>query len=144
MSSAPSESGYEVLPHPADIGIRFWGKTLSDAFCAAAKGLTFLLCGSSELSGTYEVQVALEGEDREDLLFVWLSELLYRFDAEGLLLAGCDVHAVSDRAISATLRCAAITPDSLPVPYYVKAVTFHQMALEPEDGGWNGRVYFDI
>lgn len=144
MDRAPSIEGFEVLPHPADIGIRFWGSTLADAFCAAARGLTFLLCGSSELAGTYEVPISLSGEDRLDLLYAWLSEILYRFDADGLLMAGCDIHAVTDRSISATLRCAALDPDSRPVPYYVKAVTYHQLALDPGEGGWNGRVYFDI
>ncbi|HEY9900525.1 MAG TPA: archease [Pantanalinema sp.] len=144
MDGAAPIDGFEVLPHPADIGLRFWGGTLADALCAAARGLTFLLSGPGELPASFELQVSVTGEDRLDLLYAWLSEILYRFDADATLVVGCEVISANDRFVSARLRCAVFDPAGMSVPYYVKAVTFHQMALEPGPGGWDGRVYFDI
>jgi SHS2 domain-containing protein len=46
--------------------------------------------------------------------------------------------------LTAELRGGPIDPDRTALGADAKAVTFHQFALEPVDGGWRARVVIDI
>lgn len=136
--------GFAIIAHPADIGVRFWAPTLAGAYRQAARGLTALLAGNAPIRPTQEVTFGAIGRDRLDLLVAWLDEILFRFDAEQLLLGDFTIHAISDQAIRATATGEPFDASRHETPYYVKAVTYHQIALERGKDGWHGQVFFDI
>ena len=92
---------------------------------------------------TQSVRVAVEGTDREYLLFDWLRELLFRFDAEHLLLARFDV-AVTDTGLTATAWGEPIDPARHVLSHEIKAITYHGLRVEPEGDGWIAEVIVDI
>ncbi|MBO9539301.1 archease [bacterium] len=139
-----SDAGFELVEHPADIGIRFWGRTLGEAFVQAALALRVMLAGEGEVRETHQVALEAAGEDRLEVLFNWLSELLVRFDADQLILGRFEVQAVSEQEIRAVGYGEPYDLARHETPYYVKAITYHQMALEQGKGGWQGQVYVDI
>lgn len=136
--------GFELIEHPADIGLRFWGPTLGEAYIQAAQGLRSMLAGEGEVRISRQVPLDISGQDRLEVLFNWLNEILFRFDAEQLVLGSFELLAVSEQAISAVGHGEPYDPGRHETPYYVKAITYHQMALEPERDGWHGQVYVDI
>lgn len=145
-STNPSATvgGFELIEHPADIGIRFWGPTLADAYLQAARGLRSMLAGDGEVRTGRQVSLNVSGQDRLEVLFNWLGEILFLFDAEQLILQTFELQAVSEREISALGYGEPYDPARHETPYYVKAITYHQMALEPGKDGWHGQVYVDI
>jgi len=71
---------FEILAHPADIGFAFRGDTLEDAFVQAARALLFMLGGTEALQSlrfSRTVSIVLSAPDLLDLLFDWLSEILF-------------------------------------------------------------------
>ena len=75
---------YELIDHTADIGLKAYGKTLSEAYENAAKGMFDIITDSSEIESVGQYDIRLEAPDLGQLLVDFLSELLF-------LNFGCEV-----------------------------------------------------
>jgi len=138
---------FEILAHPADIGFAFRGDTLEDAFVQAARALLFMLGGTEALQSlrfSRTVSIVLSAPDLLDLLFDWLSEILFFFDSEYLLLGEFSFSSLSENALMAVAKGEVFDAERFETPYYVKAITFHLMELKQVEGKWNGQVFVDI
>ncbi len=135
--------GFEIIEHPADVGVAFWAPDLPGAFAEAARGLAALLGATSDAPPERSISIRIAGEDRLELLYNWLDEILYQFDGEGLLITRFDVRAAGERSLAA--ECAGAPPGESPDGSYdVKAITYHQLAIEQRNGGWYGRYFVDV
>src|SRR5690242_9568639 len=93
---------YETFEHTADLGLRARAADLDTLFAEAAQALCAAIVEDpTTVRPARAVAVRLEGDDRELLLFDWLKELLYHFDAEHLLFGKFAVH-VRDDGLTAT------------------------------------------
>lgn len=137
-------AGYEIVEHPADIGFRFNSDSLEGAFNQSLKALTWMLAGDNPVRPDKMVTIKLKSPDRLALLFDFLSEVLYYYDAEQMIFEKAEFQTLNETELSATLYGQEFDPDKNTAPYYVKAITYHQMQLAPTDGGWEGTVYVDI
>ena len=140
---------YEILEHPADVGLRICGRTLSELFANAAHGLMALALRSEDGSRTQtptqaaeHVPVTAHGIDLEDLMVNWLSEILYRIDSERWIFSDFSVSRVSDTMAEGEAVGAHHDLAARVVP--VKAVTYHQLSVCQTPNGWEAVVYFDI
>ncbi|MBI4300948.1 MAG: archease [Chloroflexi bacterium] len=136
-------SGFEITDHTADIGLRAWGKDVRDAFVQAATGLFSIICDLDEVQERESREVSVSAEEREDLLVDWLSEMLYLFDAELLLLRRFDIKSLQDGKLTATVYGETAEPGRHHIKLGVKAVTYHQLRVEERDG-CQVEVIFDI
>ncbi len=90
------------------------------------------------------VEVEVRGPDAPSLLVNWLSEILYWHDAEGWLFGKFEIHNLSDRSLTARARGEKFDPARHQAKLLVKAITYHQLALEQMAEGWRAQVYVDI
>jgi SHS2 domain-containing protein len=135
---------YEYFEHTADLGIRVRAGDLNALFADAATALfAAVVDGLDTVRPAQAVEIAVDGADVEYLLFDWLRELLFRLDADHLLLSQFDV-AVSDTGLKATARGEPIDPVRHVLSHEVKAITYHGLRVEREDGGWIAEVIVDI
>jgi SHS2 domain-containing protein len=135
---------YETFEHTADLGLRVRSPDLDTLFAEAAQALFAAIVedlGSVEARQRLGVQLA--GDDRELLLFDWLRELLYRFDAEHLLFSRFEVR-VTDAGLSGTAWGEPFDPSRHVFSHEVKAVTYHGLRVEPAGDGWLAEVIVDI
>ena len=135
---------YETFDHTADLGLRVRAADLDTLFAEAAAGLFSVLVedlGTVVASQTVDVRVA--GDDRAFLLFDWLKELLYRFDAEHLLLCRFAVRVRED-GLAAEAWGEPYDPARHELGHEVKAITYHGLRVEPTAGGWLAEVIVDI
>src|SRR4051794_25814490 len=73
---------YEHFEHTADLGLRVRAAELDTLFDEAAQALFSMVVEDlATVQPTQCIDVALQGDDPELLLFDWLRELLYHFDA---------------------------------------------------------------
>jgi SHS2 domain-containing protein len=135
---------YEVFEHTADLGIRVRAADLSTLFADAGRGLLAVIIGNAEaVQPAQEVAIRLEGRRTDFLLLDWLTELLYRFDTERLLLRDFDVR-IGDHGLEATARGERLDPTRHHLEHEVKAVTYHGLKVERDDRGWLAEVILDI
>ena len=135
---------FRILEHTADVGFEAFGSTREEAFVNAARALTYLIVELETIDPGEEVTVQVQGTDPASLLVNWLSELLFLHDAEGWLFRDFEIQSLQDDALSALARGEKFQRSKHQAKMLVKAVTYHQLALEETPRGWRAQVYVDI
>ena len=136
-------SGYELIDHTADVGIRAWGESLAEVFAQAALGMFSFMSGLESVRERESREVVAEGADREVLLVAWLNELVYLFGVEGLLFRRFDVLEMEDTRIRARCHGERFDQARHSVTAEVKSATYHMLEVKKNDL-WHARVILDI
>ncbi len=135
---------FRVLEHTADIGFEAYGATREEAFANAARALQDLIVALETIQPREEMKFQVEGADPPSLLVNWLSEILYRFDTEGWLFRDFEVRRLNGHSLAAVGRGEKYDRARHQAKLLVKAITYHQLALEQTPTGWRAQVYVDI
>jgi len=134
---------YRILPHTADIGITATGATVEEAFENAAFGMFDLMFDLATVGAAQECRVEAAGDTPAELLVAWLSALLAEAEVRRLAFCRFGVEMLGGGRLRGT--AAGDPSDSLELrgpP--VKAITYHDLAMEEVPGGWEVRVIFDV
>jgi SHS2 domain-containing protein len=134
---------YEPLDHTADTGIIAYGASLDELFENAAFGMFDLMFDLSELHTGREQQVSVQAEGLEELLVVWLEELLFRSESEGLAFLDFSVAEMGEQSLSGVAKGVSSEGIELVGPP-IKAVTYHDLEVAETESGWRARVIFDV
>ena len=135
---------FRVLEHTADVGFEAFGASREELFAHAAQALMHLVVDLDRIRPSRELAVNAEGSDPPGLLVNWLNEILYLHDADGWLFRDFRVQELRDTAITAVARGERFDRTRHQAKLLVKAVTYHQLALEETPSGWRAHVYVDI
>lgn len=140
---------FEFLPHTADARIRLEAADFAGLLAEAARALAAALVerpDSIRTGQTVQIAVGWDPEsDREDVLFDWLCELLYRFDTEHFvpaLVAALD--ASPEEGVRATLRGEAFDDARHGQNMDIKAITYHGLFVQSTDTGMVAEVIVDL
>ncbi|AGI48394.1 hypothetical protein TALC_01416 [Thermoplasmatales archaeon BRNA1] len=119
---------YEVLEHTADLLIRGKGSTLEECYGNLAYGMFDQTVDLSSVRPLERRHVEVEGEDAEDALYSFLSELLFIENYEDLILCQFSVSIDGNRIVC---DCAGERLDRsrMHIRGEIKAVTFHMMDI---------------
>jgi SHS2 domain-containing protein len=90
-----------------------------------------------------EKRINLDGREHDLLLFDWLSELLYVFETEHLLLTQFDVR-LDETGLHAICRGEPADRSRHELDHEVKAITYHGLLVRREPDGWLAEVIVDI
>ena len=135
---------FEIFPHTADLGLRVQAPTLDALFVDAAQGLFSVIVGNpQDVQRKHVVTYDIEGEETDFLLFDWLSELLFTFEAQHILLSQFEVQ-LDDRGLRAVARGEVADPLRHRLEHEVKAITYHGLKVEQQTEGWLAEVIVDI
>ena len=83
---------YELIDHTADVGVKAYGKTISEAFENAAKGMFDIITDKSEIENIGQYNIELKAPDLEQLLVDFLSDLLFLNSAKNLVFSFFIAH----------------------------------------------------
>jgi SHS2 domain-containing protein len=136
----------EVFDHTADIGVRVTAASAEQLFAEAGYAIASLVIENPEAIELRQVvTIGLQAEDLQGLFVDWLSELIYRFEAERLLLREFSIH-LSDghRRLHADCRGELVDWSRHHPDHEVKAATYHQLRVAQTPAGWEAAVIFDI
>lgn len=139
-----TEHTFEILEHTADKGVAARGSTMAEAFENAAYGMFALFVDPSAYQPTEEREIAVEADEREMLLWSWLSELHFIFEVDRVLPVDFRILEIDDTKLKAKIALRPIGPDIEWHGSAVKAITFHQLKVEETDGQWRVQVYVDV
>jgi SHS2 domain-containing protein len=135
---------YELFEHTADLGIRVCAGSLDELFADAARGLFAVMVTKIDaVQPVEEVTFQVAGNNIEELLHDWLSELLYTFYTRRLVLAEFRVQ-VGPAGLSAVARGEPIDPQRHEIGGEVKAITWHELKVEQLADGWRAEVIVDL
>jgi SHS2 domain-containing protein len=138
------EKSYQILEHPADLGIAACGNTLNEAFEAAAEGLVSLMIDLNSVLPEESRSIKLTAGDWEQLLVKWLGEILYLVDGEKFIPMEFKIINLSENALQAEVHGEKLSLEKHLTRMDVKAVTYHQILVNHDLEGGKVRVFLDI
>jgi SHS2 domain-containing protein len=141
--------GYRFIDHTADVQVKSWGRTLEEAFVQTAYSLMATISPDlKKINPLIEKVLKVEAEDKEALLFDFLSEFLYIFDVEDLIFGDIEVSyikKVGERfELQAILKGEEFDKLKHEVGIEVKAITYSFMNIEEELNRVEIDIVFDI
>lgn len=134
---------YTFIDHTGDLAILVRENTLEALFTTAARAL-FEIMADASAPPSEPVELSADGTDEADLLRTWLADLLYKFSAEGTILAIDAVHLENGCRLTARGRGRRFDPAQDALRTELKAVTYHQLEVKRDEDGWSARVVFDV
>jgi SHS2 domain-containing protein len=135
---------YDLIDHTADVGLKAYGKTLSEAFENAAKGMFDIITDKSEIESVGQFNIKLEAPDLEQLLVDWLSELLYIHSAQNLVFGFFKLDVDEKKpGLSATVFGEKLDISKHKIGTEIKAVTYHMLEVKKKKQ-YQVQVLFDI
>jgi len=140
----PTDLNYQIIDHTADLGIIVRGADAKDLFISAGYAMTDLMVKGDISEKGAKRKVLVEGEDFPDLMVRWLSEILYLFDGEHILVSAIEISSISPIRLQSTLTVVPLKRGHHEILREIKAVTYHQISVDKTKDGWEAKVIFDI
>lgn len=133
--------GIRIVEHTADWALQLRGRDLKELFARAAAGMAYLLAGDvSALPLEHARDVVLEAYDAEELLVLWLGELAYWAERDGLVFPKAELVVVTPAKLVGTVR-GGRPPE---FQKHIKAVTYHDLAIREGEQDLEVTVVFDV
>ncbi len=134
---------YRALSHTADTGVEATAATFPELVAELARGMFALMADVDPCPNDAELELEVAAGTAEDMVFDALAELLYIAEVKDLILCDIAVEEQPDRALRITASGVSTKEVELRGPP-VKAVTYHELTVRRDDGGWFGRVILDV
>lgn len=143
------EAGFFFEDHTADVQVRCWGKTLEEAFNQTAYSLMATITPNlDKISPNVEKKIKIKAEDKEALLFDFLSEFLFIFDVEELVFNEIDVQYIKKiedfYILNGILKGEKFNLDKHEIGIEVKAITYSFMEIVESEEKVEIRIVFDV
>lgn len=129
---------YRWVEHTAELELAIEAPTKQEVFSEAVAAFAELLDdGGSGPAVQHTIRVA--SSDPATQLADWLEELVYLAETDDFVPARLVQIELDDQEARGTVEGRRGRP-----PHLVKAVTYHDLELGPEDDGWRARVVLDV
>lgn len=137
------ETGFEIVEHTADTGIRAWAPDLSGLFRAMAEGLFSIIGEDAQVSSTIKRTLHLESDSHTELLHDWLETLNALHQVHGELYTTFEIKIEGNR-VRATVHGGPLDAARGELGIEVKAITWHDLDIRQTDRGLESYVLLDI
>ena len=134
----------EEIDHTGDCGIRVSAGNLPQLFVRAARAMMQIIAESQDISADEKITFSLEANDRVALLRTWLTRINYYHITHDFLFGNFEVLQISDTKLTGAGFGEAIDADRHQILTEIKAVTYHDLKVEPTDRGWLAQIIFDL
>lgn len=145
------KSRYKFLENVAiaDIAYEAYGKDLNELFENAALAIFELSANLDTIESKKRIDVNLENEEIENLLYDFLSEILFLKDSKYVVFKKVKVMIDEDKKnkkfkLKAILEGDTINPQKQQLENDIKAVTMHMFEVRKEKNHWKAVIVVDI
>ncbi|MEE9316411.1 MAG: archease [bacterium] len=138
---------FEVIEHTADMGIKAYGKDLSELFTNAAYGMASLITDLEKVNPKDSEDISLEAENKEELLVSWLNEIIYLSASQSMLFSKFEVSKIDERHLKAKIFGEELDITRHQIETEFKAATYHRLKISNStlpEGVLQAEIIFDI
>ena len=143
--------GFRILEEVAlaDVAYEAWGDSPQELFEWASQGLIETMVTPSSVTDSWRRDLHLEERDIQELLFEWLSQMVYVKDAEGVVFQTVHCHVWNDPQrdlwqVRGTLIGARIDSRTQELQSDVKAITRHLYEVKQQADRWVVTIVLDV
>ena len=130
----------------ADIAYEAYGRNLNELFENSAIAIFELSANLKTVDAKKMLEVKFENEKIENLLYDFLSEILFLKDAKYMVFKKVKVSINENKKyqLKAVLEGDTINPQKQQLENDIKAVTMHMFKVKKEKNQWKATVVVDI
>lgn len=133
-------SPFEEIDHTADLAMRVRGRDFAELLKHAAEGMLRLSGVTFMPAEGSQIRIDLQAPDREQLLVMWLEELLYAMEMRTVSHQDFSIEVLEGPRLEAKMREVELQK----VGRQIKAVTFHDLRIVTTQDGLEATVVFDV
>ena len=135
---------YEILDHTADACIRVYGKSYDELFENAARAMMELITVREKINPSQEIEIEVRGETIEQLLVHWLQEILFIHEVKKMVFKDFRLNLISETHAKGKAIGEKIDIDKHELSFDIKAVTYHNLKIEPINDKLKVDIVFDV
>jgi SHS2 domain-containing protein len=135
---------WETFEHEADVGLVIRGHDGPELFAQAGLALFDLVCDLEQVEARDRYPLAGEADAVEPLLVDWLNDLVYLFQARGVVCRSFAFPVWSEKAYAAEAFGEPVDPQRHAPRDLVKAATYHGLSVAEVQDGLEARVILDV
>jgi len=141
-----NKPAFEFLSHTADIKIRAYGKTLEEAFKNSALALKEVMSNNAKIAQKSKRKIEIESENKESLLYDFLEQFLYLFDAESFILSKIENLSIEKSKTGLILKAEVTGDNSRNYKFTndVKAITYNEMSIKEHKNEFTITFVLDV
>lgn len=130
----------------ADIAFECYGKDLNELFENSAQAVFDESADVATIEGRHQKEIVLEADSVENLLYDFLSEILYLKDTYSMIFKSCEAEVTGGEKhrIKAVLHGDQINQRKHSLKTDIKAITLHMFKVEQTPDGWTSFLVLDI
>jgi len=131
----------------ADIAFEASGKDLNELFKSSAEALFEILSNVKKVNKTITRKIGLKNKVIENLLYDFLSEILYIKDLDFMIFSNCNLKIKESKSgyeLDAVVYGEKINPKKHELHSDAKAITLHQFSIDKTKNGYKAFVIVDI
>ena len=132
---------FRFLDHEADLGLEISGRDQAELFSHAGAALFSLITDPDTIEARFTRHITIN--NGEELLVVFLNELLYLWDTEKFIPRTFSVRLDGGR-LEADITGETFDPGKHSVYKEIKAVTYHKFTIQQEGDLLKATVFLDI
>jgi SHS2 domain-containing protein len=134
----------KYIEHPSDVGFEVYGDTLEELFANAAIATYSFMTDVDEIEEEAERRVEIKSEDLYSLMFDWIDEMIFLFEAESLVMKKFDIEVnLSNFSVSGKCKGGKFDTSKHESGIIIKAVTYNMMEIKKNEI-WKARVVLDV
>lgn len=136
---------YNFIEHTADLGIKLKASNIEELFSGIAK-ILYEIVGkiSTKEDDEKRIKIELKADDIQNLLYDWVSEIIYYLFAEKKVFEEVKFAKLSPEGLIADIRLKPIDPENTEIKTEIKAVTYHNLSIVETDDGIEACLIFDV
>ena len=143
-----NEKKYKFLEKVAiaDIAYEAYGKSLNELFENAAFAIFELSADLKTIESKKKIEIKLDNEKIENLLYDFLSEILFLKDSKYMVFKKVKVTIKKNKKyqLNAILEGDTINPEKQKLENDIKAITMHMFEVKKQKNNWKATVVVDI
>jgi SHS2 domain-containing protein len=131
----------------ADLAFEAEGDSVEELFRAATGALLATLADPATVAATWKRRITKSEADPADLLFEWLSDIVYWKDAAGVVFHDAELSVRQEGStwrLEAVLRGASVDQTNQALRSDVKGITKHLYDVRQAGTRWYARVVVDV
>ncbi len=130
----------------SDVAFRAYGESLEEVFCNAAQAMFSIMFDLNMVPDNEQVEILIEAQTEEDLLYAWLSDLLFEAEVNGYFFSSFQIDKVWSENERFHCKGKGLGSEARQdlLQTLVKGVTYHQFSLKKEHDKYAATVVVDI
>ena len=135
---------YEIINHTADVCLRVYGKSLDELFENAARAMMELITDREKINPSQEIEIEVRGETKEELLVHCLHEILFLHEVKKIVFKDFRLNLISETHAKGKAIGEKIDINKHELSFDIKAVTYHNLKIEPINDKLKVDIVFDV